>query len=138
MKAVKKFTVSILFVLVLALTACSGEPLPEGMDEHALFTAGKDVTLLLVDGDYETVHGMLREDQRAQFTVDDIRDVVTAQLDGAGVYEQIEDHMTTGQTIEGERYGIAVLYCDFSEEDVLVRVSFDAEMRLVGFALEQD
>ena len=128
----------ILCVLMLALAACSGEALPEGMDEDTLFTAGKDVMLLLVEGEYEAVHELLREDQRAQFTVEDIEKVVSSQLDGAGYYKQIEDHMATGQTIEGQRYGISVLYCEFSEEDVLIRISFDDQMRLVGFALQQD
>ena len=125
-------------MLALTLTGCRSKPLPEGMDADALVTSGREVLLLLVEGEYEAVHEMLREDQRALFTAEDIRDVVTKQLDGAGEYKQIEDHMTTGSTINNERYGIAVFYCDFSEEDVLIRVSFDPQMQLVGFALEQD
>lgn len=135
MKKILSLAISLL--VALSLTACSGEALPNGMDEGALFTAGKDVMLLLVGGDYETVHGMLREDQRELFTAEDIAKAVSSQLDGAGVYKQIDDYMTTGQTVDGERYGIAVLYCDFSDEDVLVRVSFDARWNLVGFSLDQ-
>ena len=135
----KKMTAVFLSLLIaFAMTACRGEALPEGMDQDALLSAGQEVFLLLVEGEYETVHEMLREDQRAQFTVEDIRSAVTSQLDDAGFYKQIEDRMTTAQTIEGERYGIAVLYCEFSEEDVLVRISFDADLQLVGFALKQD
>lgn len=126
-----------LLAALLFLTACSGEALPEGMDEEALFHAGKDVMLLLVDGEYEAVHEMLREDQRKLFTAEDIAGAVSSQLDGVGEYKQIDDHMATGQTINGERYGIAVLYCDFSEEDVLFRLSFDAQWNLVGFSLDQ-
>ena len=120
------------------LTACGGNELPKGMDGDTLISAGREVMLLLVEGEYEAVHEMLREDQRALFTAADIREVVERELDGAGIYKQIEDHMTTGSTINNERYGIAVFYCDFSEEDVLIRVSFDAQLQLVGFALEQD
>ncbi len=138
MKTFKKLTVSLFLVLVLTLTGCGGSELPEGMDSDSLIASGREVLLLLVKGEYETVHEMLREDQRDLFTVEDIREVVTAQFNGAGEYKQIDDHMTTGQTIDGERYGIAVFYCDFSEEDVLVRISFDPQLQLVGFALEQD
>ena len=99
--------------------------------------AGKDVVLLLVGSEYETVHEMLREDLRDQISVEDIRTTVSRQLDGAGVYKQIEDHMATGQVIDGVNYGISVLYCEFSEEDVLIRVSFDKDWNLVGFALDQ-
>lgn len=138
MKTFKKIAVSLLAAVLLMLTACGGNELPEGMDSDALFAAGRDVMLLLVNGEYETVHEMLREDQRALFTAEDIREVVERELDGAGVYKQIDDHMVTGQMIDGQRYGIAVLDCDFSEEDVLVRVSFDAQLQLVGFSLKQD
>ena len=124
-------------VLLLLLLGCKGEPLPEGMDEDALFTAGKDVVLLLVDGEFETVHGMLREDLRGQISVDDIRAEVSLQLSDAGVYKQIEDHMATGQVVDGISYGISVLYCEFSEEDVLIRVSFDNDWNLVGIYLDQ-
>ena len=135
----KKILISVLSVAILlfSLVGCRGEALPEGMDEDALFTAGKDVMLLLVDGEYETVHELLREDQREQVSVDDIREVVTSQLDGAGIYKQIEDHMATGYLANGERFGISVLYCEFSEEDVLIRVSFDSEWNLVGFSIKQ-
>lgn len=138
MKVFKKFAVVTVCILAMLLTACRGESLPEGMDREVLLFDAQWVLLRLVEGDYEAVHEKLREDQRAQFTVDDIRNVVSAQLDSAGVYKQIEDRMVTTQTIEGEQYGIAVLYCEFSEEDVLVRISYDVNMRLVGFALQQD
>ena len=127
----------IALLTALMLAACSGDSLPEGMDEDDLFHAGKDVMLLLVKGEYEAVHGMLRADQQALFTAEDIAEAVASQLSDAGEYKQIEDHMTTGQTVGGERYGIAVLYCDFSEEDVLFRLSFDAQLNLVGFSLDQ-
>lgn len=126
-----------MIVLLALLSGCKGKPLPEGMDEDALFTAGKDVVLLLVGGEFETVHGMLREDLREQISVDDIRAEVSAQLSDAGVYKQIEDHMATGEVVGGVRYGISVLYCEFSEEDVLIRVSFDKDWNLVGFSLDQ-
>lgn len=136
MKKILILIVSLVMSLV-SLTGCKGEALPEGMEEDVLFTAGKDVMLLLVGGDYEAVHEMLREDQREIVGVDDIREVVSSQLNGAGIYKQIEDHMATGQVVNGERYGISVLYCEFSEEDVLIRISFDRDWNLVGFSLDQ-
>ena len=135
MKKILNLTLSIFVVVLLA--ACSGESLPEGVDEEALFHAGKDAMLLLVDGEYEAVHELLRVDQRELFTADDIAAAVEAQLDGVGAYKQIEDYMTTGQTTDGERYGIVVLYCEFSEEDVLFRLAFDAQLNLVGFSLDR-
>ena len=67
--------------------------------------------------------------------MEDIRKVVLNNVDGAGVYKQIEDSMTTAQDAEGERLGVAVLYCDYSEDEVLFRVAFDREMNLVGLSV---
>ena len=66
---------------VLAMiTGCKGKPLPEGMDEDALFVAGKDVVLLLVGSEFETVHEMLREDVKKKFG-EDYNVVVTIDRD---------------------------------------------------------
>ena len=124
-------------MVLLLLAGCKGEALPEGMSEDELFIAGKDVMLLLVAGEYDTVHGLLREDQRKLVSVDAIEEAVSLQLDGAGVYKQIEDHMATGQNVKGERYAVSVLYCQFSEEYVLARIFFDKDWELVGFSLDQ-
>lgn len=135
MKKIKAVLAALL--LILALAGCTGKSLPEGMTEEALIDAGREVMLLAVEGEYEKVHRMLRSDVQETVKVEDIRNVVLTNVDGAGVYKQIEDSMTTGQEAGGERIGIAVLYCDYSEDDVLFRIAFDSEMNLVGFAVEK-
>lgn len=45
--------------------------------------------------------------------------------------------MTTGQSSDGEYYGVAVLYCEFSEKDILFRLAFDADMALIGMDIQQ-
>ena len=135
---ITKKTVSIILaVMILLLAGCGNRSVPQWAEEETLFHAAKDVVLLMVEEEYETVHTMLRPDQRDQFTADDVKDVVTAQLDGAGYYKQITDHIVTGQVIDGEEYAIVAVYCEFSDEDVLIRISFDADMNLVGFSLKQ-
>ena len=124
--------------LMLTLTACGGSELPDGMNADELIAAGQNVALLLVEEKYEAVYDLLREDQRGDITVDDIRSLVSGELAGAGEYKQIEKRMTTGTKEKGVRYGVAMFYCDFSEEDVLIRVCFDAQLQLVGFSLMQD
>ena len=126
-----------ILLLIAVLTGCAGKALPEGMDEEALLAAGREVLLLAVDGDYEGVHAMLREDQRELYTPEDIRTMVLANVDGAGVYKQITDSMATGQTEQGEHFGIAVLYCEYAKDDVLFRVAFDSDMNLIGLSVKK-
>lgn len=126
-----------LVLSVLLLAGCQGKALPEGMDEDALLEAGKNVMLQIVQGEYDTVLSEFRADVRETLTADDIQTLALAQLDGAGVYKQIEKSMTTGQSSDGEDYGVAVLYCQFSEKDVVFRLAFDPDMTLIGIDIQQ-
>ena len=136
MKKMLCSTVGLLLSLAL-LTGCQGKALPEGMSEDALLEAGKDVMLLVVQGEYQTVLETFRSDVQETLTVEDIQTLALRQLDGAGVYKQIEKSMTTGQSSDGEHYGVAVLYCEFSEKDILFRLAFDADMALIGMDIQQ-
>ena len=125
-------------LLSLALLAgCQGGDLPAGMSEEALLEAGKDVMLLVVQGEYEAVQETFRTDVGETLTAQDIQDLALRQLDGAGVYKQIEKAMTTGQSSDGEHYGVAVLYCEFAEKDILFRLAFDGDMSLIGMDIRQ-
>ena len=135
MRKVLRSAVGALLCLAL-LAGCQGKALPEGMDRDALLEAGKDVMLLVVQGEYETVLELFRPDIRETISVEDIQSLALRQLDGAGVYKQIQESMTTGQSGEGEEYGIAVLYCEFSEKDVLFRLAFDVDMTLMGIDIQ--
>ena len=126
-----------LLLSLALLTSCQGKALPEGMSEDALLEAGKDVMLLVVQGDYQSVLETFRSDVQETLTVEDIQTLALRQLDGAGVYKQIEKSMTTGQSSDGEHYGVAVLYCEFSEKDILFRLAFDADMALIGMDIQQ-
>ena len=124
-------------MLLLLLCGCKGNPLPAGMEEAALTEAGRAVVLQLVQDDYEAVHESFREDVRKSITADQLRALLLQQTDGAGVYRQIESTMVTGQSSDGEHYGVAVLYCEYSEDDVLFRVAFDKNLELIGLEIRK-
>lgn len=126
-----------LVMALLLLAGCQGSPLPGGMEEEALLEAGRDVVLLLVGGDYEAVHAALRPDVAETVAAEDIQSLVLQQTDGAGVYKQIESRMATGQSSDGEDYGVAVFYCEYSKKDVLVRLAFDPDYALIGLEIKK-
>lgn len=132
-----KRMMAVWLVCLLLLTGCKGRPLPEGMDEAALLSKGQEVLLSLVGGDYEAVYGELRQDVAEGTSPEDIQTLALRQLDGAGVYKQIESRMATGQSSNGEDYGVAVLYCQFSKDDVLVRLAFDPDLELIGLEIKK-
>ena len=126
-----------LVMALLLLAGCQGNPLPDGMDEAALLEAGRDVVLLLVSGDYESVRAALRPDVAETVAVEDIQSLVLQQTDGAGVYKQIDSSMVTGQSSDGEDYGVGVYYCQYAKKKVLFRIAFDADMQLIGMEVKK-
>ena len=51
--------------------------------------------------------------------------------------KQIESSMATGQSSNGEEYGVAVLYCTFSKDKALFRLAFDPDMALIGLEINR-
>lgn len=133
----KAASLAALALCLLLLAGCQGKALPEGMEEQALLDAGREVVLLLVQGEYEAVHALLREDQQRLISAEDIQSLVLQQLDGVGVYREIESTMTTGQSSDGEDYGVAVFYCAYSKDDALFRIAFDPDMSLIGISVQK-
>jgi len=132
-----KTKISALLIAALLLSGCQGKPLPIGMNEDDLLAAGKDVVLLFAGGDYQGIWDLLRDDVAETTSPEDIQSLAQRQLDGAGVYKQIDSSMTTAQSSDGESYGIAVLYCSFSKGNVLFRLAFDTDMVLIGMEIKK-
>lgn len=126
------------FVLLLfLLTACQGNPLPGGMEEETLLSHGRDVAAMLAGGQFEEVYALLRDDVAEGTSAEEIQAVVLQQTGGAGVYKQIDSTMVTGQSSQGESFGVAVIYCDYSKKDVLFRLAFDTNYELIGLDVKK-
>ena len=117
-----------------ALDVMDPEPLPQGMEEETLTAAAQQVADLLVDGDYQAVYQMFREDVRSELTAESVSDLAAPALEEAGDFESIDETVVSGST-EGESHGIVQLTCTFSEKEVEFRVAFDPGMELIGLSV---
>ena len=136
----KRIALLALAALLLAgLCACrvEGNPLPEGMEEEALLAKGREMVRALAGNDWEAAWGLLREDVREETSPEAIGELVQLQLDGAGAYKQIDSFLTTGQSSDGEDYGVCVFYCKYSKKKALIRVAVDPEMEIIGFEVKK-
>ena len=138
----KKRRTGLLLMLVgvlalFLLTGCKGKPLPDGMDEEILLSAGQEVVDLLMEADYQQVYDRFREDIRENLTVDNVKNLMESETKGAGDFKKVKDTLATGST-EGEDHGIAVIYCEYSKENVRFRVAFDPDLNLIGLEIGQN
>lgn len=122
---------------LLLLTGCSPAPLPDGMDETAVEEAGWAVVQLLIDGDYAAVLEQFRDDVEENISEEDVSTMMATATEDAGEFVSRSDMMATGQSSDGEDYGVAVILCEYRKEKVLFRVAFDTDMELIGIEATQ-
>lgn len=128
------FPAAVLLCLFL-LAGCKGKPLPEGMKEDAVLSAGREIVELLVAGDCQIVYDRLRPDVRDSTTAEAISQLLTETLDGAGDYREEGNTLVTGITDGEEPQGIAVIYCKYSKKNIRFRIAFDPDMELIGLSM---
>ena len=133
----KLCSAAVLTLMLLLLCGCQGKPLPAGMEEEELLSRGRETAAMLASGQYEEVYALLREDVAAGTSAEAIQTMVLQQTDGAGVYKQINSTMVTGQSAQGEDFGVAVIYCDYSKKNVLFRLAFDPNYELIGMEIKK-
>lgn len=125
--------------IVLLLTGCKGNPLPDGMEEELLIHAGREIVTLLNQEDYEAVYDLFREDVKETITLQMIQEAMEGVTEKAGTYKKENSTLATGQTNEesGEFYGIAVILCGHTKKTVRYRIAFDTDYVLIGLSIEK-
>ena len=123
---------SLAMLLLLVLSGCKGNKLPDGMDEDKVSSAGLAVMSQQTKGEYEAVYDALREDVREQTSADDIKKMMDAATEGRGSFKKVKDSMVTGVTDADEPHAIAVIGAKYDKKSVVFRIAFDTEMHLIG------
>ena len=133
-------------LLSMLLVGCTNKPvpLPEGMDEAAVETAGEQVVQLLLDEKYEEVAAMFREDIRTQpgkeITGDVVKELVDSQIlpEESGMFVKYIDTYAEGVNGATEPQGVAVIHAEYTKDKVGFGVAFDPEMNLIGLSIATD
>ena len=125
--------------LLLLCTACAvkGNPLPKGMEEDAVLSAGLGVMDQLIRGEYDEVYEELRSDVRDATTASALEDVMDTATDGLGEPKEVTDTMVTGVTDTDEPHAIAVIQRKYEKKSVYFRIAFDPDMQLIGMEIKK-
>lgn len=122
----------------LLLCSCSGNPLPDGLEEPVLLDAGRAVVTDLNENNWQAVYDRLREDAQETTTPETIQSYTLELLEEVGAYQQEKDAMATGQKLDsGEAYGTAVFYCKHEKDYVMYRIAFSTDMELIGLQMKK-
>lgn len=135
----KIFSILLALSLVLVLfVGCSSPKLSDKFDENNIKTTAENAIKLLNEGNYEKFCTDLpREDLKAAFTVDVMKNAVAQVMPNAGAFVEFSSESIVGQKDkDGNESAVAVIVAKYENQKVTYTISFDEEMKLIGFYLK--
>ena len=135
----KILSIMLTLSLVIGLIAgCSTPKLSEKFDEKNVKSSAENAIKLLNDGEYEKFCTDLpREDLKAVFTVDVLKNAVAQVMPNAGAFVEFSSESIIGQKDkDGNESAVAVIVAKYENKKVTYTISFDENMKLIGFYLK--
>lgn len=124
----------ILVTSALLLTGCSSTKLSDDFDEEKVKAAAQEAIDHLIAGEYEECVGLMSEEMQAALSAEVLAtnmDTITGQR---GAFQEYKSNSVVGQKDkEGTEYAVAVIVAAFEKGNVTFTVSFDKEMKMIGF-----
>ena len=126
------------------LSGCGSTPIPAGMDEQELLAAGQKVFDLLMEDQFDQVHGLLREDivQQLEITPEKIQKQMDVDEQEYGKLKKVNETWTAGvpadEEAQIEEHAIAWFECEYQEQRLVYGFSFDIDLNLIGMSVNRE
>ena len=142
----KKWAIVLCLGLLVAglLSGCGSTPIPAGMDEQQLLAAGQQVFDLLIQDQFDQVHGLLREDivQRLEITPEKIQKQMDVDEQEYGKLKKVKETWTAGvpedEEAQIEEHAIVWFECEYQEQRLVYGFSFDIDLNLIGMSVNRE
>lgn len=142
----KKWAIVLCLGLLVAglLSGCGSTPIPAGMDEQELLAAGQQVFDLLMEDQFDQVHGLLREDivQRLEITPEKIQKQMDVDEQEYGKLKKVKETWTAGvpedEEAQIEEHAIVWFECEYQEQRLVYGFSFDIDLNLIGMSVNRE
>ncbi len=128
------FMAFIMAISAFMLIGCSGTKLSGDYDEEKVKTAAKEAIDHLVAGEYQECVELMGEDMQAAISAEVLASNMEAIAGQKGAFEEYKSSTVVGQKDkDGTEYAVAVIVAGFEKGSVTFTVSFDKEMKMIGF-----
>ncbi len=137
MKKILSTLLALSLILVL-LASCSNQALPDKFDEEKVKTLAESTITLFNNSEYDKIRDELtREDLKAALTADVLNDAKAQIMPNAGAFVEFSGSSIVGQKDkDGNDYVVAVIAAKYENQKVTYTISFDENMKLIGFFLK--
>lgn len=120
---------------VFLLAGCSsGTKLSGDFDQEKVKAAAQEAIDHLVAGEYEECVGLMGEEMQAAISAEVLATNMETMTGQKGAFQEYKSSSVIGQTDkDGTEYAVAVVVADFEKGNITFTVSFDKEMKIMGF-----
>lgn len=129
---------SVLLFIFIILTACSDKPLPEKFDKDKIKVTAENIITLFSNEEFEKItNDFTREDLKEALTPDVLKNAKDQVMSKAGSFVEFKLTSFTSQKDKtGNDYVAAIVVTKYSNQTVTYTISFDENMKIIGFFLK--
>lgn len=119
---------------MLLLIGCSGTKLSGDFDEEKVKAAAQEAIDHLVAGEYEECVALMGEEMQAAISAEALATNMETMAGQKGAFQKYKSSSVVGQKDkDGTEYAVAVIVAAFEKGNITFTVSFDKEMKMMGF-----
>lgn len=128
----------LLYAMLLFLTACSSNKIPEGFNEEELTAQAKQIVEYLQDGQYDQVLIGMREDVRGLLPEETLKEVSEAKFAAVGTFEKYAQVAITDtkDPVTSEVYAVVILVVEYKDGKGTFTLTFDKNLSCVGLYIK--
>lgn len=124
-------------VMILTLTACGAQSLPEQFDEETVKAEAQKAIDLFNGQDYQSIIDMGSDVFQEQLTAEDFASQSDPYHEKCGAFQEITKTIVLGNVNQEtqESYGGVVMIGRYENGTIQFTIAFDEDMRLVQFII---
>lgn len=123
---------------ILVFTGCSSTKLAESFDAATVEEQAKEITDLLIAGEYDKIYDQMNEEMKALLTSETLKTNMDTMNELTGSFQEYKSTAVIGQKDANTKQdmAVAVIVAVFEKRNVTYTISFDTNMQLAGFYMK--
>lgn len=124
-------------IMILSITACGAQPLPEGFDEETVKAEAEKAIGYFNEQDYQSIIDMGSDAFRDLLTAEEFASQSDPYLEKCGEFQEIAKTIVLGNVDQETQaaYGGVVMVGTYKEGSIQFTIAFDEDMKLVQFII---
>ena len=138
MRKKRVIMIAMLCMMLLILTACSAQPLPEQFEEDTVKESAEQAIGFFNEQDYQSILGMSSAEFQEILTVDEFANQCDPYLEKCGSFKEISKTIFLGDVDKETKaaYGGVVMIGSYEEGTIQFTISFNEDMELTQFIIK--